>query len=65
MSIHIQIVESWIRRVFLIDTIKIFVLIISDKISGKFSGKLTTGIFNQLSSGVARIFFGGGDAPTT
>ena len=34
------------------DTIKIFVLIISGKISGKFSGKLPRVIFNQLSDAI-------------
>ena len=46
MSIHIQINQN--RRVFRFDTIKIFVLIIS----GKFSGKLPIGIFTQLSDAI-------------
>ena len=47
---HIQINQN--RRVFHFDTIKIFVLIMSGKISGKFSGKLPTWIFNQLSDAI-------------
>ena len=47
MSCHIQINQYlWI---FHFDTIEIFVLIISGKISGKFYSKLPTGIFQQLS----------------
>ena len=47
MSIQMQINQN--RRVFFhFDTIKIFVLIIS----GKFSGKLPTVIFNQLSDAI-------------
>ena len=37
---------------FFTATIKIFVLIISGKISGKFSGKLPTVIFTQLSDAI-------------
>ena len=38
-----------IAEFFHFDRIKIYVLIISGKISAKFSGKLPTRIFNQLS----------------
>ena len=37
------------RNVFHCDTINFFVLIISDKISGRFSGQPPMGIFTQLS----------------
>ena len=47
MSCNIQTNQN--RRFFHFDTIKIFVLIISGKISGKFSCKLPIGIFIQLS----------------
>ena len=47
MSYHIQVNQNC--RMFHFATIKIFVLIISGKISGKCSGKLHMGIFNQLS----------------
>ena len=50
MACHIQI--NNIAEFFYFDTIKIFVLIISGKISGKCSGKLPTGIFNQLSDAI-------------
>ena len=46
MSCHIQL--NQIAEVFHFAKIKIFALIISGKISGQFSGKLPTGIFNQL-----------------
>ena len=40
------------RRIFHFATKNIFVLIISGKISGTFSGKLPTVIFNQLSDAI-------------
>ena len=40
------------RRIFHFVSIKIFGLIIAGKISGKFSGKLHTGIFNLLSDAI-------------
>ena len=52
MSCLVQINQN--SRNFHFDSIKIFVLIISGKISGRFSGKLSTGIFNQLSDGISQ-----------
>ena len=46
---HIQITQN---RNFHFGTIKIIVLIISGKISGKFSVKISRGIFNQLSDAI-------------
>ena len=50
MSCHIQINQN--GRNFHFETIKIFVLIISGKISGRFSDKLPTVTFNQLSDAI-------------
>ena len=50
MSCHMQIHQNC--RIFHFATIKILVLIISGKISGKFSGNLPTVIFNQLSDAI-------------
>ena len=55
---NIQIIQ--IAEFVYFDSIKIFVLIISGKISGKFSGNLPTEMFTQLSDAIfdkRKLFF--------